>query len=185
MAIPPSVVEFRQISVGARVTSGTTLLEAMIATAMVALFISGAFAINSQALKFLRNAKDASAAEICTRDGLEKMRNAPWERMVDPLYLRDTVLSPTGNTFPNLKDLTVTINVSAYVTPNGSYGATPITVTRNAVGETSILAAGDEGMINEKIVKATVTASWSSANRKRTKEAYSLVSRGGISGRNK
>ncbi|MDB6152430.1 MAG: hypothetical protein JWL90_883 [Chthoniobacteraceae bacterium] len=165
--------------------AGATLVEAMITTAIVALFMSGAFAVNGHLLTLLRSTKDTSAAELCIRDRLERVRNAPWERMVDPNYLQNTVLSSQGDAFPRLSELIVSIDVSAFPPSKSSPGAASIIVRRDANGIASIFAPGDGNMEKERTVKVTVTASWQAANRIRTKEAYSLVSRSGISGRNK
>ncbi len=162
-----------------------SLIECIVATAVIALFLSGAFALNSHGMLLLRSSKESTAAEQASRDRLEKMRNAPWERMVDPTYISDTVLASTGNTFPDLGGLTITINVTAYPPPGGTTGATPITVVRNASGTVSVVSAGSNQMVNEKTVSVKVTIGWTTTQRTRLREAYTLVSKGGISGRNK
>ena len=157
----------------------------MIAMTVLAIFFVGAFGANSQILGLVRASKESTAAQQCTRDRIDKMRNASWASMVSSTYIRDTVLSTTGNTFPNLSGLAITITVSAYPPPSGTAGGTPITVTRAANGSVTVTAAGNGLLVNEKTVMIKVTASWPAANRTRTREAYTLVSTGGISGRNK
>lgn len=160
-------------------------MECMISIAVLAVFFVGAFGVNSQVLGLVRASKESAAAEQCTRDRLDKMRNASWASMVSADYICNTVLSSTGNTFPDLGGLVITITVSAYPPPGGTTGASTIIVTRTADGSASVNAAGDGQMVNEKTVVVQVTVSWPASKRTRTKEAYTLVSTGGISGRNK
>jgi len=168
-----------------RTIAGGGLVECMIAMAVLAVFFIGAFGVNSQVLGLVRASREAAAAEQCTRDRIDKMRNASWTSMVSADYICNTVLASTGNTFPDLAGLVVTITVSAYPPPSGTTGASTIIVTRSADGSASVNAGGDGNMVNEKTVVVQVTASWPTSKRTRTKEAYTLVSTGGISGRNK
>ncbi|MES2569240.1 MAG: hypothetical protein V4710_04195 [Verrucomicrobiota bacterium] len=168
-----------------RALCASSLIECTIATGVVALFLSEVFALNNYGLMLVRSAKNSTAAEQCARDRLEKMRNASWERMTDPLYIRDTVLSSVGNSYPKLGGIVIKVNVMPYPLPSGTTGALPITVTRDANGTALITAAGTNNIVNERTVLVKVTITWPVSGRTRTREAYTLVSKGGISGRNK
>ena len=165
--------------------SAFTLVEIMVAVAIVAIFMSGMFALNSQAFQLLRSSQGVVAAEECTRDRLDKMRNAAFNSMVDATYIRDTVLSTTGNTFPNLAGMTVTVDVT--VNPRPAVVTTDpksVSVTRNASGTASIVQAGDNTIKNEKTVMVTTTVTWSVRGVPRLHQGYTLITPGGISGRN-
>lgn len=171
---------------GRRLERGTSMIEAVIAIAVTAIFLAGAFALNSRALMLVRSADNTSEVDGCLRDRLEKMRNAPWDRMVDPTYIRDTVMSSTGNTFSNLP-MTVTVTVSAYRPSVANASPTPasIVVTRDTSGTASITANGGDQMVNEDTVKVNIAGNWTAFKTNRTHEAYTIVASNGISGRNK
>lgn len=162
-----------------------TLIEIMVASVIIAIFMSGMFALNSQAFQLLRSSQGVVAAEQCTRDRLDKMRNAAFDSMVDPTYIRDTVLATTGNTFPPLSGMIVTIDVTINPRPSVvSSDVKSVSVTRNASGTASIVQNGDGTVKNEKTVMVTTTVTWAVRGVTRTHQGYTLITPGGISGRN-
>lgn len=165
--------------------SAFTLIEVMVAMAIVAVFLSGMFALNTQTFQLLRSTQGVIAAEECTRDRLDKMRNAAFNSMVDPTYISGTVLATAGNTFPLLDGLQITLQVTSFPPP-----ATPATdvktviVTRNSSGTVAVTKAGDGTLQNQPTVMVMATTTWTARGQTRTHEAYILATAGGISGRN-
>jgi prepilin-type N-terminal cleavage/methylation domain-containing protein len=165
--------------------AGFTLVEVMVSTAVVAVFMTGMFALNSQALKVLRSSQGVISAEESNRGRLDKMRNAPFDAMLDPSYISGTVLASAGNTFPSLDGLTIVIQVSAYPLPASASTAAPtVIVTRNSSGTVTVTKAGDGTLDNEKIVMITTTSTWTQDGKTRTHQSYTLANKNGISGRN-
>ena len=166
-------------------SSAFTLVEVMVAVAVVALFMSGMFALNSQSFQLLRSTQGVIAAEECTRDRLDKMRNAAFDSMVDPTYISGTVLTTTGNTFPLLDGLQIVLQVTSFPPPAAaSTDAKTVIVTRNATGTVSVTKAGDGTLKDQTTVMVTATATWTGRGQTRTHEAYIIATSGGISGRN-
>ncbi|HEX8373093.1 MAG TPA: prepilin-type N-terminal cleavage/methylation domain-containing protein [Chthoniobacterales bacterium] len=159
-----------------------TLVEVLIATTIMVLFMSGMFALNTQAFQLLRSSQGVIAAEGSTRDILDKMRNTTFDSQTDAV---DITRALSGNTFPALARLEVVVQVTAFPAPaSPAMHTSTVIVTRNASGTISTVKAGDGTLSNEQTIMTTVTSTWSARGQTRTHQAYMLSTQGGSSGRN-
>ncbi|HEX8372003.1 MAG TPA: prepilin-type N-terminal cleavage/methylation domain-containing protein [Chthoniobacterales bacterium] len=163
-----------------------TLVEVLVATAVLAIFMSGMFAINTQAFQLLRSGQGVIAAESVTRDRMDVIRNMPFNSQSSPTMIATEVLGSTGNTFPLLSGLEVVVQVTAFPPPaSPADDPKTVIVTRNASGTVTTTDAGDGTLSNASnyTIMATVTTTWSARGKTRTHEAYMISTRGGNSGR--
>lgn len=172
----------RSLTVSARrFTSGATLVEAVVATGVIAIFMSGIYAVHGRALAKLSATRERALAEHALRARVEKLRSATWENATNAAYLRDTVLTASAaNTFPPLAGLVLSVRVTPY--PTGS--ATPVAVTRQGNGVAVIEQAGNGAMKDEKSARFELAATWGSRDGfRKTAETFTVLSEHGIAGR--
>jgi hypothetical protein len=165
-------------------TSGTSIVETMIAIAVVGVFLASVYAVNSQVWLQMRSTVESVAATRCLNGRNEQLRASTWTQVTDPNYLRDSILSVPPDSGGDLAgSLVETIDVTAYLAPLGT--VTPMQVRRNSSGVATVVNAGDGTMLNQTSARLNVTATWTAADgRSRTRQITLIAGQGGILGRN-
>jgi Tfp pilus assembly protein PilV len=162
---------------------GTTLVEAAIAIAIIAVGLAGAVTMNSVTLKVGRASSDVAQAQQCIRSILEMVRNNTWQGVTNSNYLQNTVLASGNVARPLLQQATILLEVSPYPL-TGANSAETISATINPNGSvTSLVGSSSANLPNESAAKVRVNITWV-GNRSRTQEAITIISRGGILGVN-
>jgi len=162
---------------------GTTLVEASVAIALVAVGLAGAVTMNSVTLKIGRSTSDVSQAQQAIRSILEMVRNTTWQGVTNTNYLQNTVLAPGTIALPSLQQMTVLVEVSPYPL-TGANTAETISATLNPSGVVSSAAGSSSATLpNESAAKVRVNITWVGSHT-RTQEAITIISRGGILGVN-
>ena len=161
----------------------TTLVEASVAIALVAVGLAGAVTMNSVTLKIGRSTSDVSQAQEGIRSLLEMVRNSTWQGVTNTNYLQYTVLAPGAIALPSLQQMTVVVEVSPYPL-TGTNTAEIISATLTPSGVvTSAAGSASANLPNESAAKVRVNITWV-GSRRRTQEAITIISRGGILGVN-
>lgn len=162
---------------------GSTLVETLVALVIVVFFLAGTYASNIRIWSLMRSSLESSSANRTLNGRAEQLRASTWSQVVDPVYLRDSVLSIAPDAGGDMSNLFETIDVIAYPAP-----ATPVAaeqVTRdNTSGYANVVAAGDGTMGAQASARINLTATWTAkGGRSRTRQISLVFAPGGVSGR--
>ena len=169
--------------------SGSTLVEAMLACGLVALFLGGIYDMNWRGLFILKSSIDVASASELTTNVAEQIRTATWQQITDPAYLSGTILANSTAT-GHLPNVVQQIDVNPYPAPSG-YGSPPlgaetVEVKRNGNGSVSTVYAGNGKLASESSVQIDITVSWNSTFKSipHTRVVRLIASPGGVLGQN-
>jgi Tfp pilus assembly protein PilV len=118
--------------------SGTTMVETMVAVALVATFFATIFELNAVCLRYIDASKESVAALQGVQDRLETLRNlaftpnAAGTDLANATYLQTLMTTPAnGSDFAKTKPTEV-VTIKAYNTATKSTSGTGIQITRPA-----------------------------------------------------
>ncbi len=170
---------------------GFTVVEAAVAGAIIILFLTSLFALNSTVMRLLGAAAETSSASQDLQQRVEQVRLANWSQITSPPWVQANLLGTPTDASVNLPGLQETLTVTPYVSPSSAPApatatAPPaaFTVTRNALGTVTVTPAGyasSAAMANQEMVQIDLTITWPGWNRQRYRALTTLVSRWGIS----
>ena len=113
-------------------------MEAAIAGAIVAVLLSGLFALQSNMMRMLSASTQTTNASAHLQTRVEQVRLANWPQLTNPNWVQASLLNTPTDADVNLPGLTETYTVTPYQSPSsGAPAATPpppFTVTRQANG---------------------------------------------------
>ena len=160
--------------------AGSTLVEAMIGTVIAATGITALCVASADCLGITRAHKEVLVANQCLQQRAEQYRAAGWPQLTDADNVRALLAQPTVND-GILAGQTEKITVNAYppVTP----AVTPIVVTRDASGTTTIVSQPAGYSLRDAVaVEIDFQEAWTSAQGHRTRsfEASTVVALGGL-----
>ena len=148
------------------------------ASALLVLFLTSLFALNSTAMRMLRSAGETTAASQEAQARIEQVRLANWPQITKSTWVQNTLLSQMKTDAVISDDLP---GMSERVEGWREGGtAAAYSVTRDASGTVSTTTAAD--LSAEDLVYIHVVVSWTSwGGRARSRELVTAVSRWGIS----
>jgi hypothetical protein len=151
-----------------------SLVENVLACAIVALGLAGTYTLNSQTMGVLRMAKEEAFASQVLQQRVEHLRIANWQRISSPTWIRDRLLNASADGSDSLRGLTET----AIITPLGA--TTGNTFSRG--GGAVVAASGNTSLLSQDslLIKWTVTWNGMPAGRVHTRETLVVLGRGGI-----
>ena len=155
---------------------GFTLIEAIIASAISALFLSSLFAMNLASMETIRSAKESTAASQALQQRMESMRIANWHEVTDAAWLRDNLLNTDVPGGAQLKSLVETVTLVPY--GSTSVGNTQLTRTN---GSASIVNQ-NTNLLAENAVKIIWSVSYTGApnNHAAARQIVSILAKGGV-----
>ena len=154
--------------------AGFSLVDGIIATAIVALGFTGIYAACSQCLGILREARDLNGAQQLVQARVEQLRTCTWPQLTDPVYLRANCLTAPSSTSLLSGRATEVLTVNAAPT-----ALTPaICVQRTGAGTASTVST-NAAVATADLAQVQVTLNWNSprGNRARTLSTTVLISR--------
>ena len=170
---------------------GFTVVEATVAGAIIILFLTSLFALNSTVMRLLGSAAQTASASQDLQQRVEQVRLANWSQITDASWVQTNLLGTQTDASINLPGLQETLTVSQYVSPSTAATAakttaapSPFTVTRAASGAVSVSqsdSAPSSSVVNQEMVQVDLTIRWPGWNRQRTRALTTVVSRWGIS----
>jgi len=168
--------------------AGSTLVEAMIACLIVALFFASIYAGGWQSLHALKSAMEGASASQLLMNLQEQVRTATWAEITSPTYLSGTILA-NSTSLGHLSNVTQTILVNPYPVPYGgspAIGSQTLEVTSSANGTVTSPCPGNGQISSQNAVRVDITVGWSTVfNRTAHTRIVSLiVSQGGVLGQN-
>ena len=137
---------------------GFSLVEAVFACALVAVFFIGIFGLNSQCLLFANSSKELMSAGQSLQARMEQLRACTWANITNATAIQ-TLLTPAVSPTNSLGAVTEVVTIYKYPPP-ASPTPTPIQLTRVANGTANVtptinttnatLASGDMVQVNMK-----------------------------------
>lgn len=175
---PPSCRRRRSARAAA---AGFTVLETVIAGALLTLFLSSVFVLNGMALRILRSGSETASASQCLQSRVEQIRLSNWSQVTDPAQLKTEVFSTATDASLGLPGLTETLAVAPYVAPGGAASTAGFTLERDARGQVTQTAGGGADLSDHDLVQFTITLRWASwGGRPRQREIVTIISPWGI-----
>jgi uncharacterized protein (TIGR02598 family) len=156
--------------------SGFTLIEAMVAAAISAIFLSSLFAMNLGSMEAIRSAKESTAASQALQQRMESMRIANWHEVTDAAWLRDNLLNTAVPGGEQLKNLVETVTLVPY--GSASVGNTQLSRTDGVV----TIANQNSNLLAENAVKVIWTANYTGApnDHAATRQIVAILAKGGV-----
>lgn len=153
-----------------------SLVEATVAAAIAALFLSSLFVMNGAAMDTIRSAKDSTAASQALQQRMESLRIANWHQVTDADWVRDNLLNTPVTGVDSLKDFTETLTLVPY--GSSSTGNTQI---RRTGGRATIINE-NTALLSENAVKVIWTAEYSAVpnDRLTSRQIVAILAKGGV-----
>ena len=155
---------------------GTTLIEAMIAATLSALFLGSLFAMNSSSMATIKMARDAACASQVLQQRIEGLRIANWHQITDAAWLKDNLLNTNAAGSSQLKNMTETLMLIPY----GSLTPGNTKLTRSG-GQTTIVNESD-ALLSENAVKVVWTVTYLGVPHESSisRQTVAIVAKGGV-----
>lgn len=184
-----------------RAAAGFTVLETAVAAALLMLFLTSLFALNSTVMRMLRSANETTAASQELQTRIEQVRLANWMQISQsgtpaaPAGSVCAVLAIRTDALGDLPGIKESIQAIRYVDPlsfdasgNVVLPAASFTVERDENGALTVrgasggISATSISLGTEEKFFVRVAVSWTSwGGRARSRELVTVVSRWGIS----
>jgi hypothetical protein len=151
-----------------------SLVENILACAIVALGLAGTYTLNSQTMGVLRMAKEEAFASQVLQQRIEHLRIANWQRISSPTWIRDSLLNVSADGSSSLRGLSETVTL----TPLGS--STGNTFSRT--GSTAVAGSANTSLLTQDslLIKWSVTWNGIPGGKVHTRETLAVLGRGGI-----
>ena len=166
---------------------GFSLVEVVVATALVTLGLSGIYAMQGRTLQVMRSARDSGSASQLLQQRVEDLRLSEYADVAKSTGLV-SLMNGSGGKMESEDELTHARNLQEYVTISTYVrpGVSPIpatqsfTVTRTR-GVATATSTGDLSAQSQVMVRLWVT--WQDRFKTQRREFATVLSRGGVSPR--
>ena len=153
-------------------SSGTTLVEILVATLLLASFFASLFEANAVCLRFIAASKQSVGAIEIVQARAEVFRNLRFTDLTTTSYVQN-LLTTAANTSDFAKSATEVVKISAYPTANGV-----TQMTRATNGTVSLDSTATS--LGSTLVKVDISQSWTGVlgGRQRTEQTSLIISNG-------
>ena len=153
-------------------TSGTTLVEILVATLLLASFFASLFEANALCLRFIAASKQSVGAIEVVQARAEVFRNLAFSDLTTTSYVQN-LLATAANTSDFAKSATEVVKISAYPTANGV-----TQMTRGMGGTVNLNSTATS--LGSTLVKVDISQSWTQvlSGRQRTEQTSLIISNG-------
>ena len=153
-------------------TSGTTLVEILVAAVLLASFFASLFEANALCLRFIAASKQSIGAIEVVQARAEVFRNLRFTDLTTTSYVRN-LLTTAANTSDFAKSSTEVVKLSAYPTANGV-----TRMTRATDGTVSLDSTA--ASLGSTLVKVDISQTWIGVlgGRQRTEQTSLIISNG-------
>jgi len=155
-----------------RHSSGTTLVEILVAAVLLASFFASLFEANALCLRFVAASKQSVGAIEVVQARAEVFRNLRFGDLTTTSYVQN-LLATAANTSDFAKSATEVVKISKYPTPNGV-----TQMTRATNGTVSLDSSATS--LGSTLVKVDISQTWTGVlgGRQRTEQTSLIISNG-------
>lgn len=156
--------------------SGFSLIEATVAAAITALFLSSLFTMNIATMDTIRAAKESIAASQILQQRMESLRIANWHEVTDANWLHDNLLNSDVAGSDPLKNKAETL----ILVPYGSSNVGNTELTRS--GGVATIVNQNATLLAENAVKVIWTVNYTGApnDSSRSRQIVAILAKGGV-----
>ena len=167
---------------------GTTLVEIAIAGAILAIGLSGLYALLGTSVNQVKRGHTASGAQENTVARLDQMRNLTWASITNPATVATVLGTPTSSdTLSSISWEMITVSPAAVPQSSPLPSPTPLPTATPGPGFSVIKTGGSvsispspaPSLVAEKLVNVTVTTEWRTAGDSHQRQLSSLFSQWG------
>ena len=155
---------------------GLTLVEVLIAVALLVGSFVTIFEINARCLRFIDASKEAVAALQGVQDRIEQLRNLLFADLTNASTVQTLMTTPSnGSAFA--QNVTEVITLSAYPTPD----AANTQITRgHGASVTPTINSTDSSLSSATLVKVNITYTWTTTlgGRSQSEQTETIISAG-------
>jgi uncharacterized protein (TIGR02598 family) len=155
---------------------GFTLVEAMMAAGVAALFLGSLFAINTASMGTIKMARESAAASQVLQQRVESMRIANWHQITDANWIQANLLNADAPGSDDLKAPSETLTISPY--GSGNVGNTQLTRTNGS----AVITQTNTTLLNENAIMVVWAISYTGApnDRSITRQTVAILGKGGV-----
>ena len=135
-----------------------TLIDNIVAVAIVAGFFGALYAMSGQCLYLLNSGRQTTVAQQAIQDRIEQLRNIKWVQLTDPAYIAGNVLNTAAQNGASLSGLSETVTVNAYPTALSPSNQ----VTRSSAGAVTV-SSTNSAIASGDLVRIDVTLNWTAS----------------------
>jgi Tfp pilus assembly protein PilV len=156
--------------------AGSTLIEVVIATGLVAVFLGSLFTMNSASMDTIKMARQSAAASQVLQQRVESLRIANWHQVTDPDWLKANLLNTAADGSASLQNLVETLTLIPY--GSTTVGNTVLTRSGNSASVTSENAA----LLYENAIKVVWTLTFRGTPNQSTlvRQTVAILAKGGV-----
>lgn len=157
---------------------GTTLVESLIAVAVVGIGFAAFISFNSHQLRTVRSTHEVISSNLSLQERIEQMRIATWRQLTDPQYVKTTYFAAGPLSAAPINNLSEQLKITAY--PDET-ACTPLIAKRDGDSGTVVLLGSGDGLYSQRTAKVLLQVSWTSlGGRQRVRQSVAIVSNGGV-----
>lgn len=155
---------------------GSTLIEAMMAAGISAIFLGSLFAINTSSMGTIKMAREAASASQVLQQRVESMRIANWHQITDAAWVKNNLLNTAAPGTGDLKSVTEVLTLAPYGSANTA--VTRLTRTGNSV----TINNENDSLLTENAVKITWVINFIGApnDRAMSRQTVAILAKGGV-----
>jgi hypothetical protein len=155
-------------------TSGTTLVEVLVATLLLASFFASLFEANALCLRFIAASKQSVGAIEAVQARAEVFRNLAFTDLISPSYVQNQVLNNPANASDFVKSATEVVKISEY--PPTANAVTQ----RTRLPDGTIIPDSTNTSLGTPLVKVDISQTWTGVlgGRQRTEQTSLIISNG-------
>jgi type II secretory pathway pseudopilin PulG len=156
--------------------AGSTLIEAMMAAGISALFLGSLFAINTSSMQTIKMAREAAAASQVLQQRVESMRIANWHQITDADWIKANLLNADAPGSVDLKSISETLTIVPY--GSGNTGNTLISRKNGS----AVILQRNTALLNESAVEIIWTVNYTGAPNERptARQTVAILAKGGV-----
>ena len=165
-------------------TTGVTLVEAMVAVALVLGFFIAIFEINGICLRYIKSSKNNIAALQGVQDRLEQLRNLAFTSLASASTVQTLMATPANASEFLARSPTEVVTFTGYQSMAnyfaGTSDGTQTKITLSPAASSATINSTDANLSTATLVKINVTYTWTEAlgGRPRSEQSETIVSAG-------
>jgi len=165
-------------------SDGVTLIEALVALALVIGFFVSIFEINGICLRYIKSSKSNLAALQGIQDRLEQLRNLSFSSLASDSSVQSLMAVPANASEFLARSPTEVVKLTGFKSVSkffaGTADATQTQITLSAGDSSATINSADTNLSTAVLVKVNVTYTWTEAlsGRPRSEQGETIISAG-------